>query len=212
MGLQGGDKTAEAVVSSSTVDSVSISGRLAESTSFVSSGEDKHGTASSTMPTSGSFSEREVQVDYLLGHRISGKETGFSARQGISVGYQKITDRGGPSRRSTKRRSARNKGGVTFGPVVNVVPNSSFRTSLPQTVLMGSDQGNSSQEKRLKTPVFYHFKDWGQLSDRDLTLMTVFLLALATGKRRSELHALSHDVRWIDAKYEQSSCLRCLIS
>ena len=43
------------------------------------------------------------------------------------------------------------------------------------------------------------FKDWGQLSDRELTLKTVFLLALATGKRRSELHALSHEVRWINA-------------
>ena len=43
------------------------------------------------------------------------------------------------------------------------------------------------------------FKDWGQLSDWELTLKMVFLLALATGKRRSELHALSHEVRWINA-------------
>ena len=43
------------------------------------------------------------------------------------------------------------------------------------------------------------FKDWGQLSDRNLTLKTVFLLALTTGKRRSEFHALSHDVRSISA-------------
>ena len=33
------------------------------------------------------------------------------------------------------------------------------------------------------------------LSDRDLTLKTVFLLALATGKRRG--HALAKDVRWL---------------
>lgn len=44
------------------------------------------------------------------------------------------------------------------------------------------------------------FRDWGQLSDRDLTLKTVFLVALATGKRRSELHALSRNVRWIRGK------------
>ena len=36
------------------------------------------------------------------------------------------------------------------------------------------------------------FQHWDQLSDRDLTLQTVFLLALATGKRRSEIHALCH--------------------
>ena len=42
------------------------------------------------------------------------------------------------------------------------------------------------------------FQHWDQLSDRDLTLKTVFLLALATGKRRSEIHALSQEVRWIN--------------
>ena len=41
------------------------------------------------------------------------------------------------------------------------------------------------------------FKQWDLLSDRDLTLKTVFLLALATGKRRGELHALAKDVRWL---------------
>ena len=41
------------------------------------------------------------------------------------------------------------------------------------------------------------FQHWDQLSDRDLTLKTVFLLALATGKR-SEIHALSQEVRWIN--------------
>ena len=110
-------KQLKALDSSSTVDSVSISGRLVEPTSFVSSGGDKHGTASSTMPTSGPSSERgEVGADSLSGHRISGRETRFSAGQGISVGDQKITDRVGPSRRSKRRRSARNEGGVTAGP------------------------------------------------------------------------------------------------
>ena len=42
------------------------------------------------------------------------------------------------------------------------------------------------------------FQHWDQLSDRDLTLKTVFLLALVTGKRRSEIHALSQEVRWIN--------------
>ena len=46
---------------------------------------------------------------------------------------------------------------------------------------------------------FDRFKDCDQLSDRELTLKTVFLLALATGKRRSELRGLSHDVCWINA-------------
>ena len=46
------------------------------------------------------------------------------------------------------------------------------------------------------------FKDWGQLSDRDLTLKTVFLLALATGKRCNEFHALSYDVCWINAEVQ----------
>ena len=41
--------------------------------------------------------------------------------------------------------------------------------------------------------------DWKQLSDKDITLKTVFLLALATGKKRSEIqiHALSRNVRWL---------------
>ena len=43
------------------------------------------------------------------------------------------------------------------------------------------------------------FKQWDLLSDRDLTLKTVFLLALATGKRRGELHALAMDVRWLSS-------------
>ena len=66
----------------STVDSVSISGRLIEPSS------DKHGTVSSTMPTSGPASEREVGADALAGHRVSGREARFSAGQGISVGDQ----------------------------------------------------------------------------------------------------------------------------
>ena len=40
-------------------------------------------------------------------------------------------------------------------------------------------------------------KQWDLLSDRDLTLKTVFLLALATGKRIGELLALAKDVRWL---------------
>ena len=40
------------------------------------------------------------------------------------------------------------------------------------------------------------FKHWGSLSDRYLMLKTVFLLALASGKRRSELHALTPRVQW----------------
>ena len=43
------------------------------------------------------------------------------------------------------------------------------------------------------------FKDWGKLSNRDLTLKTVFLFALSTGKHRSKLHALSYAIRWINA-------------
>ena len=41
------------------------------------------------------------------------------------------------------------------------------------------------------------FKQWDLLSDKDLTLKTVFLLALSTGKRRGELHALTKNVRWL---------------
>ena len=41
------------------------------------------------------------------------------------------------------------------------------------------------------------FKNWGLLSDKELTLKTLFLVALASGKRRSELHVLSADVRWL---------------
>ena len=41
------------------------------------------------------------------------------------------------------------------------------------------------------------FLDWKQLSDKDIRLKTVFLQALATGKRRSEIHVLSRDVRWL---------------
>ena len=37
------------------------------------------------------------------------------------------------------------------------------------------------------------FKNWESLSDKELTLKTVFLLALASGKRRGELHALTRE-------------------
>ena len=35
------------------------------------------------------------------------------------------------------------------------------------------------------------FSDWGAVTNKELTLKTVFLLALASGKRRSELHAFT---------------------
>lgn len=41
------------------------------------------------------------------------------------------------------------------------------------------------------------FKSWDNLSDKDITLKTVFLIALATGKRRSELNAFSKAVQWV---------------
>ena len=41
------------------------------------------------------------------------------------------------------------------------------------------------------------YKTWNSLTDKELTLKTIFLLALATGKRRGELHALSCNVQWI---------------
>ena len=41
------------------------------------------------------------------------------------------------------------------------------------------------------------YLDLKQFSDMNITLKTVFLLALATGKRRSEIHALFRDVRWL---------------
>ena len=37
------------------------------------------------------------------------------------------------------------------------------------------------------------FAVWDEVSDKDLTLKTVFLIALASGKRRGELHALTRD-------------------
>ena len=44
------------------------------------------------------------------------------------------------------------------------------------------------------------FKEWAQLSDKDITRKTVFLLALATGKRSSELHARTGNIKWIQGK------------
>ena len=38
------------------------------------------------------------------------------------------------------------------------------------------------------------FANWDTLSDKELTLKTIFLMALATGKRRSELHAFSANI------------------
>ena len=45
------------------------------------------------------------------------------------------------------------------------------------------------------------FRDWSTLSDKDLTQKLVFLLALATGKRRSELHALSTRIEWVNGEH-----------
>ncbi len=47
------------------------------------------------------------------------------------------------------------------------------------------------------------FLDWQKLSDRDLTLKTVFLFALASGKRRSEIHAILRGVRWIKGEFAE---------
>ena len=47
------------------------------------------------------------------------------------------------------------------------------------------------------------FENWGQVSDRWLTLKTTFLLALATGRRRSELHALTQNVRWVNGESKE---------
>ena len=41
------------------------------------------------------------------------------------------------------------------------------------------------------------FKHWDSLSDEELTYKTVFLLALASGKRRGEIHALDCNVKWV---------------
>ena len=51
------------------------------------------------------------------------------------------------------------------------------------------------------------FAHWSALSDKELTLKTVFLLALATGKRRSKLHALTQEVEWISQGESRSVVL-----
>ena len=61
-------------------------------------------------------------------------ETRFPAGRGIFLGDQKVTDRVGPSRRSKRRRSARNEGGVTTGPAVGIIP----RSWIPGTGVMAS--------------------------------------------------------------------------
>ena len=43
----------------------------------------------------------------------------------------------------------------------------------------------------------------GRLSPKDLTLKLVFLLALATGKRRSEIHALDQDIRLVNNEWDE---------
>ena len=44
------------------------------------------------------------------------------------------------------------------------------------------------------------FGVWDAVSDKDLTLKTVFLLALASGKRCSELHALTREVKFVQGE------------
>ena len=44
------------------------------------------------------------------------------------------------------------------------------------------------------------FKEWIQLSDKNITLKPVYLLALTTGQHRSELHAPTANVKWIQGK------------
>ena len=56
------------------------------------------------------------------------------------------------------------------------------------------------------------FKDWHSLSDRELTLKTVFLVALASGKRVSELHALSKEVKWTSDNGKLGALLSLLVS
>ena len=51
------------------------------------------------------------------------------------------------------------------------------------------------------------FAQWSALSDKELTLKTVFLLALPTGKRRNELHALTQEVEWISQGESRSVVL-----
>ena len=109
MGLHRGGETAKAVDSATTVDSVLIFGRLAEYTSFVKSGEDKHGTASSTMPATGSFCER-VEINSLSEHGIFGYY-----RRGRAFLSDTRKPCVGPSRSSTRRQSACNEGGITVG-------------------------------------------------------------------------------------------------
>ena len=65
--------------------------------------------------------------------------------------------------------------------------------------------------------VFEYFKserfhDWKQLLDKDITIKTVFVLALATGKRRSKIHALSRDVRVKNVRMVEIFSIPCFMS
>ena len=51
------------------------------------------------------------------------------------------------------------------------------------------------------------FAQWSALSDKEITSKTVFLLVLATEKRRSELHALTQEVEWISQGESRSVVL-----
>ena len=48
--------------------------------------------------------------------------------------------------------------------------------------------------KFLQSP---RFRNASSTSDKDITLKTAFLLAMASDKRRSEVHALKADVEWL---------------
>ena len=67
---------------------------------------------------------------------------------------------------------------------------------IPESDTVISDLVRGFKRER-PIPKSERFLDWKQLSDKDITLKTVFLLALARGKRRSKIHALSRDVRWL---------------
>ena len=53
--------------------------------------------------------------------------------------------------------------------------------------------------EHLQSPLF---RNGENISDKDLTLKTTFLLALASGIRRSELHAFNKKVEWL----QQGTC------
>ena len=118
------------------------------------SGEDKNGAVSLTMPTTGSFSEwRQVQIDSLSEHCIFGRETRFLTGQGISIGDQKISlcrPYKTVYETSICMQCRRNHCWAVLG----VLSNSFVRTSPPQTIPMGNDQGNQPKETVEQLDIF----------------------------------------------------------